>query len=116
MTTNDNNILENVKHIHPPISDTYNRTERSSGLDDAACCASDFIVGLSFECKKSLWKKLTHELATRHREETINDETPPYGEYSLFNMSRLFSILCDGGYDELYSRFNKVFEGEIPEC
>jgi hypothetical protein len=36
----ENNSLANVKHIHPPISNSESKEERSSGLDDAACCAS----------------------------------------------------------------------------
>jgi hypothetical protein len=36
------NFLHNVKHIRPPISESDNTTERSSGLDGAACCASDY--------------------------------------------------------------------------
>jgi hypothetical protein len=34
------NFLENVKHIHPPISNSECKKEAEGGLDDAACCAS----------------------------------------------------------------------------
>lgn len=33
-------ILANVKHIHPPISDSEFKEEAEGGLDDAACSMS----------------------------------------------------------------------------
>ena len=38
------NFLENVKHIHPPTTNSESKEERSSGLDGASCCASSFSV------------------------------------------------------------------------
>jgi hypothetical protein len=37
---NGGNFFANVKHIHPPISDSEFKEEAEGGLDDAACCAS----------------------------------------------------------------------------
>jgi len=35
-----NSFIMNVKHIHPPISNSEFKKEAEGGLDDAACCAS----------------------------------------------------------------------------
>ena len=85
------------------------------GLDVTACSASSLLEGMTFDDLKSLWKKATITLATKYREETIGDEQQPYKEDSLFYMSNLFSILCDGQFDESYSRFHKIFDVKIPE-
>ena len=51
VSTHDGGVLNystNAKHIHPPTTNSESKEPRSSGLDDAPCCASSF-VGEGYE-------------------------------------------------------------------
>jgi hypothetical protein len=53
-----NNIQNNDKHIHGDVQAT-NVTEATTPLDDAACCASDFVLEIYERAKYQ--RKLAEE-------------------------------------------------------
>ena len=66
-TTEGSDINESQATQEPPS------TTAGEGLHDANCCASDLFDGLSFECKKSLWRKLTLELGSKENRKNCKD-------------------------------------------
>jgi hypothetical protein len=55
------NFLHNVKHIHPPISNSESKEEAEGGLDDASCCAS-------YSWLSKVWRFITNMDEREYRE------------------------------------------------
>jgi hypothetical protein len=64
------NFLENVKHIHPPISNSEFKKEAEGGLDDAACCASSLLErDGNYDGKRPVYFDIRQEQTTTDKPE-----------------------------------------------
>jgi hypothetical protein len=60
----------NVKHIHPPISNSEFKKEAEGGLDDASCCASSLLErDGNYDGKRPVYFDIRQEQTTTDKPE-----------------------------------------------